>query len=258
MSALFALQVDVPTVELVDLPGLQILPADAAAKSVEVLNKFMRRDDPETLLLCVIPADSASLDSSLALSMIHDSRNAPNAIVALTKADKLDLHDPDDIKNQLFLPLLRGLGSPELDCLHSFAGCVAVSNRKHHNTLSLVQQREVEAALFEKILATATGEFATDEVKQKLRENMGSKQLIMQLAAMYRKHIVTRWVPKAIEDAKALRDSTRDKLGDLGTSPQEISIQELLANVQTKVLSSAMHMCSIMLTCSYPCNSGYL
>ena len=255
MSAQFASQVDVPTVELVDLPGLQNLPAEAAEKSVEVVKKFMRRDDPETLVLCVIPADCSSLDSSTALSMVHDCRNASSAIVALTKADKVDLSDPDDIKNQLFLPLLRGHGSPELECLHSLAGCVAVSSRKHHNTVSLVQQREIEAGLFEKILASATGEFATDEVKQKLRENMGSKQLIMQLAAMYRKHIVTKWVPKAIEDAKALRDTTKERLGNLGKPPQKISIQELLADIQTKVLSSAMHIWIMMLTGLSSCNS---
>lgn len=228
-----------PTVELVDLPGLQNLPPEAAAKSREVVQRFMKKDDPETLVLCVIPADSSSLDSSDALRMVTDYGHAPSTIVALTKADKVDLNDPDDIKNQLFLPLLRDLKTPELECIHSMGGCVAVSNRKHQNTVSLFQQREIEAALFDKILATATGEFATDDVKQKLSQNMGSTQLILQLAAMYRKHIVTVWVPKAIEDAKGLRDQTRTALGKLGRPPHDIAIEEVLADIQTKVLFSA-------------------
>ena len=248
MSTVFALQVDVPTVELVDLPGLQNLPPETAVKSREVVQRFMKKDDPETLVLCVIPANSSSLDSSDALRMVEDYGHAPSTIVALTKADKVDLNDPDDVKNQLFLPLLRDHESPELECIHSMGGCVAVSNRTHQNKVSLVQQREIEAALFEKILGTVTGEFATDDAKQKLSQNMGSTQLIMQLAAMYRKHIVTVWVPKAIEDAKGLRNQTRTALGKLGLPPQDMAIEELLADIQTKVLSLATgvsHACRL-------------
>ncbi|KAL3130395.1 hypothetical protein ABBQ38_008220 [Trebouxia sp. C0009 RCD-2024] len=168
---------------------------------------------------------------------VRECDHNASTIVVLTKADKVDhqLTDPDELETQLFVPLLRGLGRPGLEWLHSMGGCVAVCNRKQDNTVSLIEQRKVEAALFQGMLARATGEFATDERKQQLSQNMGSKQLIMQMAAMYRRHIVTTWVPRAKQDAERLRDQIGTQMSNLGPHPDQMPITELLAAIQTKV-----------------------
>lgn len=227
-----------PTVELVDLPGLQQSPARGAHISKQVVNRFLKRGDPETLVLCVIAAHSGlPLEDSTAVMKVRECDHNASTIVVLTKADKVDhqLTDPDELETQLFVPLLRGLGRPGLEWLHSMGGCVAVCNRKQDNTVSLIEQRKVEAALFQGMLARATGEFATDERKQQLSQNMGSKQLIMQMAAMYRRHIVTTWVPRAKQDAERLRDQIGTQMSNLGPHPDQMPITELLAAIQTKV-----------------------
>ena len=219
---------DVPTVEIVDLPGIQMVPAKAYEDSVALVNKFMRKDDRLTIVLCVIPANEGSLGDT-ALSLIQ---NPSGTIVALTKADKVDLGDPDEARDQLFLPLLG-----RHESIQGMGGCVAVSNRKHNGSVTLEDQRVHETALFASILATATGEYATDAIKQQLTANMGSKQLIVQLAAMYHQHVVRHWIPQAQMDAEGKRSEAEEQLRSCGPRPEELQkeLEGTLAGIQSKV-----------------------
>ena len=223
---------DVPTVEVVDLPGIQMLPTNSYETSVSLVKSFVNKHDTLTIVLCVIPATNASIDGGPGLDLVQKFCKPECTIVALTKADKVDLQDPDEIRDQLFRPLLR-----DLDCLSGIGGCVAVSNRKHNDSVGLAEMRVRETAMFERALATASGEFATDAIKQQLRANMGSKQLIVQLAAMYRRHVVQSWVPKADKEARALRDAATRESNQLGACPEDVNIEKELASIQTKVLN---------------------
>ena len=224
---------DVPTVEVVDLPGIQMLPTNSYETSVSLVKSFVNKHDTLTIVLCVIPATNASIDGGPGLDLVQKFCKPECTIVALTKADKVDLQDPDEIRDQLFRPLLR-----DLDCLSGIGGCVAVSNRKHNDSVGLADMRMREAAMFERALATASGEFATDAIKQRLRANMGSKQLIVQLAAMYRRHVVDSWVPRVQADADRQHTTAQDQLNQLGLPLQDVQrdIGQTLASIQSKVL----------------------
>lgn len=218
-----------PTVEVVDLPGVQKVPPEAEKTSIDLVNKFLRKNDRQTIVLCVIPATAGDFGNNL-LSLVPD---AASTIIALTKADKVDLEDPDELKDQLFLPLLR-----RHEDLGQTGGCVAVANRKHSDTVSLEDQRTREAALFRRVLAAATPEFATHDVQQQLIANMGSKQLIVQLAAMYRKHVVEHWIPEAQADARAQLHMAQHLLQQHGPQPEYLQgrLKETLAEIQAEVL----------------------
>lgn len=78
-------QVDVPTLELVDLPGIQTFPEDSRKSTTNLVHNYLSK--PDTLILCVVDATIPSLDSSIAMQMIRDANKLPNTILALTKSD---------------------------------------------------------------------------------------------------------------------------------------------------------------------------
>ncbi len=74
--------------ELVDLPGIQLLPTvnKCSVCTLDLISKYMSK--PGTLVLCMVDA-TMSLDSSLVLSLVVKARKLSDTIVVLTKLDKL-------------------------------------------------------------------------------------------------------------------------------------------------------------------------
>jgi len=62
----------VPTIELVDLPGIQLYPTDLYKQTRKLVNSYLQEED--TLVLCVVDATIPSLDSSIAVKMVRGSR----------------------------------------------------------------------------------------------------------------------------------------------------------------------------------------
>lgn len=82
-----------------DLPGIIEYPADIREKSKSIINKYINK--PNTLIICVIPANTTRLTSNQALGLINDVNKINDSIIALTMVDLL--HN-DDI--ELFLDRL--------------------------------------------------------------------------------------------------------------------------------------------------------
>ena len=76
---------DIHTLVLVDLPGIQVFPESARVATTGLVSKYLSK--PDTLVLCVVDATTPSLDGSTALAMVRDARKLPNTILALTKSD---------------------------------------------------------------------------------------------------------------------------------------------------------------------------
>lgn len=74
-----------------DLPGIREYPADLREKSKNIINKYINQ--PNTLIICVIPANTARLTSNQSLGMIIDAKKTNDTIIALTKVDLL--HNDD-------------------------------------------------------------------------------------------------------------------------------------------------------------------
>ena len=215
--------------EIVDLPGIQNVPPKIKENTVALVDKFIRKDDRLTIVICVISASDSSF-ADTALSLVQ---KPSCTIVALTKADKVEMDDSDEVRDHIFLPLLG-----RHEDLQGMGGCVAVSNRKYNEGVTLEDQRVREAALFTRMLATATAEFATDATQQQLNANMGSKQLIVQLATMYRRHVVEHWIPRAQHDAETQRAEAERLLRECGPRPEELQerMEATLAEMQEKVI----------------------
>ena len=198
-----ALQVDVPTLELIDLPGLQLFPDAQAQLTSQLANNYLQ--EPNTLVLCVFDARIPALTDSLALTMVRDAGKLPNTILALTKSDLV--RGEDSVAQQIFDRILRD-SEDEPDNIHleGLAGCVAVANRNHRDHTSLIDAEAEERCIFGAMLDDVAEFYAPPEIQKHLLENMTIKQLIVQLDRLFHNFIVQNWKPAALALLAPLRE----------------------------------------------------
>ena len=148
------LQVDVPDFELVDLPGIQLLPAAHAEVTRTLAQKYLQ--DQNTLVLCVIDVTTGTLTADPALRLVHDAKQLQNTVLALTKADLI--RSDNDTQIVKFLGRVLRDASEDQDnlLLSGLAGCVAVVNRDHSDQLSLVEAEQAERRVFASMLKQLT------------------------------------------------------------------------------------------------------
>ena len=73
---------ELPTLELVDLPGLCANPPTLREQSHELVQQYLSRED--TMVLCVVPATEPSTTNSEAIHMIEEAGKLRQTILALT------------------------------------------------------------------------------------------------------------------------------------------------------------------------------
>ena len=194
MNNHIAVQVDVPTFELIDLPGIQLFPEQQEKLTIDLANQYLAEED--TLVLCVVDATLPSLTDSTALKMVRSSNKLNNTILALTKSD-LVRTEPEVVK--LFDRILGEVSAAaDNRLLEGLAGCVAVANRNHTDHVSLVEAELEEPTIFANLLADPAPFYATPENKQRLQQNMTIGQVIVQLDKLFHRFIVERWRPAAL------------------------------------------------------------
>lgn len=239
-------QVDVPTLELVDLPGIQTFPEDSRKSTTNLVHNYLSK--PDTLILCVVDATIPSLDSSIAMQMIRDANKLPNTILALTKSDLV--RDENEIAERIFERILGS--SPDNQHLVGLAGCVAVANRKHRDHVSLIEADVEERRHFQAILGDPAPAYAADEVQQRLRDNMTVKKLIVKLDSLFHDFIVLRWKPAALSCLDPLEQQSQDEIQKLGPAVDALSkdgVMEAIADqVDYEAICAALRMTVIQVT----------
>ena len=215
-------QVDVPTIELVDLPGIQLFPNELYEQTTALVNRYLSAKD--TLVLCVVDATIPALDSSVALKMVRDANKLPKTILALTKADLVQ--DEESIVEHIFERVLGR--SKEAQELRGLAGCVAVVNRLHQDKVSLLEAEEAETAVFNAHLEDPAEAYAPASVQQQLRSNTTTVQLIAKLNKLFSDHIVDTWLPSVTRSIHDAMLDIQDQLVQLGRDPKSLDTAEVI------------------------------
>lgn len=223
-------KMDVPTIELVDLPGIQMYPPELYQQTTQLVNSYINA--PDTLVLCVVDATIPSLDSSVAIKAVRDADKLPRTILALTKADLIQ--DEESIVEQIFERVLGN--SAELKDLAGLAGCVAVVNRVSQDNMTLLEAASAEQDNFSKLFADPAEAYAPPEVQKQLRSNTTTSQLIAQLDSLFHQHIVESWTPSALSSIQYKLSKMQRKIERLGPAPESLDpttvLKVLVAQVQ--------------------------
>lgn len=223
---------DVPTIELVDLPGVQLFPNDLYEQTTELVNTYLCAKD--TLVLCVVDATIPALDSSVALKMVRDAEKLPQTILALTKADLIQ--DEESIVEHIFESVLGT--SQETKDLGGLAGCVAVVNRLHQDRLSLLEAEQEETAVFNALFEEPAEAYAPMNVQQQLRASTTTAQLIVKLNKLFSDHIVHSWMPSVSVSIQDAMSAVQDEVEQLGPNPKVLDV--------TKVVKATTRQASLL------------
>ena len=230
-----AVQVDVPTFELIDLPGLQLFPEQQEKLTMDLANKYLAEED--TLVLCVVDATLPSLTDSAALKMVRSSDKLSNTILALTKSD-LVRTEPEVVK--LFDRILGEVSdAADNSLLEGLAGCIAVANRNHMDHVSLVEAELEEPTIFADLLADPAPFYADPQIKEQLQQNMTIGQLIVQLDKLFHRFIVDKWRPAALAFLAPLEQEVR-----VAAPQQHFSCQQHVVRSLHIVLHIVLHNAS--------------
>ena len=113
---------DVPTLEIVDLPGIREAPEDLRAATKELAYEYARK--PEFILLCVVPATSQRLQSSQAMGIVQELGRAERTVCVLTKCDEVNVSKSTQLQR-----LTHRIKQQESDFGNELAAIVGVKNR---------------------------------------------------------------------------------------------------------------------------------
>ena len=247
----------VPTIELVDLPGLRTTmprgePETLPQLTQDCVKKYM--DDPLTgAVVCVVDVAVGALTNSKSVLMVQQSpeRLKKNTIGIFTKADKsldYDWNQDETAESSLFRleTYMSGVETYFRDFQYGF---VATVNRqtglKAEFSKSLAQQAEWENAFFYDHLVKRVdrtgkpdergprcGTFFHQEVApngattivmtDKGKQCLGLSALLFQMDTVICRHISSNWLPGKLNEYKVKETEIRKELQSLGTSPDEL------------------------------------
>ena len=256
----------VPTIELVDLPGLRTSmplgePQNLPQLTQDCVKKYM--DDPLTgAVVCVVDVAVGALTNSKSVLMVQESpeRLKQNTIGVFTKADSsvdFDWIQYEKADSSLFK--LEGYMSGVEEYFKDFRyGFVATVNRqtglRTEFTRSLAQQAEWENSFFYDHLVQRvdrTGKpddrgprvssFFQEErapngrksivMTDRGKQSLGLSALLFQMDTVICRHISSNWLPGKLTEYNMKEAEIRKELKSLGTSPDELKLATIISSV---------------------------
>lgn len=220
-------QEDVPTLELIDLPGVRASPPAAAKASRELVQKYLA--DPKTMVLLVVPATDGSLNNSAVMEMIVSANRQSRTILALTKSDGVH----SDLVDEHLTRRILGTAT-DLPPGQNFFGCVAVTNRTHRDVESIDTAAAGERGKFDVKFGRSL-EALTAQDRAKVKMNTTVSQLIKRVDELFHQDICTVWKPWALQKLDPKLQTAKAELSALGVPVSRLSTQVVMQGVIDQV-----------------------
>ncbi|EOD32824.1 hypothetical protein EMIHUDRAFT_631932, partial [Emiliania huxleyi CCMP1516] len=198
---------NVPTLTLVDLPGIVSMPADVRQQTLELTRRYLR--DPNTLVLCVINGNEAALRGSRALEEISEHAVARPAfsktIVVTTRTDLW-------VQSNGLVSLARRLADPKNEVGCEPVALIPVINRE------APKENQVDGYSLPDLVKKERAKFEEWQAKEPgLRgKPLGILSVLDALNDLFETHMSEVWVPQAKRKLIELRAATKKQLGDFG------------------------------------------
>lgn len=195
-----------------DLPGIREYPADIREKSKNVINKYINQSN--TLIICVIPANTSRLTSNQALGMIIDAKKTNDCIIALTKVDLL--HDED---KELFIDRIS-TNSDEVKNLNvkKIIGVISYKNKNCNENI-----------WFENNLLNNIDDI---NIKKIIQNSITVENLLISVDEMFNNFISTNWKTNAINKTNIKIKQLENDYDKLG---KDITLNELFNFIKSNI-----------------------
>ena len=208
-----------PDLTLIDLPGIERIPLGECPKNVDIIGKIITKkyiEDPLTIILCVIPANSDIWTSdSLRLAKEIDE-NRERTIGVLTKIDIMD--QGTDVRKFLL--------NEEIPLKMGYVGMINRSKQDRVNKLSLAEAKIKEKEFFK-------SHSAYNDLSSEL---LGTEALINKLTKLYFKMVKEncpiidnaineriKKVEKELADLKELKNEMQINICDENISNTQVN-----------------------------------
>ena len=195
-----------------DLPGIIEYPAEMRDKSKNIINKYITQ--PNTLIICVIPANTTRLTSNQALGLVNDANKTKDCLIALTMVDLL--HN-DDIEIFIDRILLRNNEVKKLN-IKKIIGVISHKNKDIN-----------ENVWFENNLLNNIDDIA---LKNEIMNNITLENLLISVDDMFNDFISTNWKNDAINKTNKEIIKLENDYNNLG---KDITLKELFELIKTNL-----------------------
>ena len=203
-----------------DLPGIIEYPAEMRDKSKNIINKYITQ--PNTLIICVIPANTTRLTSNQALGMVNDANKTKDCIIALTMVDLL--HN-DDIEIFIDRILLRNNEIKKLN-IKKIIGVISHKNKDIN-----------ENVWFDNNLLNTIND---NNLKNDIKKNITLENLLISVDEMFNDFISSNWKNDAINKTNKEIAKLENDYNQLG---KDITLKELFELIQPEIFKGGIfHM----------------
>jgi hypothetical protein len=219
---------DLPNFEFYDLPGIRAYPAEMATKTKNLAEEYIKQ--PNTIILCVVPATTPRITSYLPIALIKNYNKEANTIIALTMADRVG---PENIYELLIKRIIN-----ETDEFNQteFAGCVAVINRSHVDSTTLEENDFHSNKWFTTNIINEIPEDLPKQSTELIHKNIGIGNLINNLDTLYNKFIKNNWIPQTIVELETnLERIDTQLLEDYYVDFEDINKYSLMIEILYKI-----------------------
>ena len=201
-----------------DLPGIIEYPADMREKSKTIINKYINQ--PNTIIICVIPANTTRLTANQALGMVNDANKTKDCLIALTMVDLL--HN-DDIELFIDRILIKNNEIKKLN-IKKVIGVISHKNKDIN-----------ENVWFENNLLNNIDD---KSLKEEINKNITLENLLISVDEMFNDFINTNWKNDAINKTNTQIIKLEKELNELG---KDITLKELLVFIKTNSIFNRLY-----------------
>lgn len=197
-----------------DLPGIIEYPADMRDKSKNIINKYINQ--PNTLIICVIPANTTRLTANQALGMVNDANKTKDCLIVLTMVDLL--HN-DDIELFIDRILMKNNEIKKLN-IKKVIGVISHKNKDIN-----------ENVWFENnLLNTIEND---NNLINDIKKNITLENLLISVDEMFNDFISTNWKNDAINKTNQQILKLENELNELG---KDITLKELFELIKPEII----------------------
>jgi hypothetical protein len=201
-----------------DLPGIIEYPADMRDKSKNIINKYINQ--PNTLIICVIPANTTRLTANQALGMVNDANKTKDCLIVLTMVDLL--HN-DDIELFIDRILMKNNEIKKLN-IKKVIGVISHKNKDIN-----------ENVWFENnLLNTIEND---NNLINDIKKNITLENLLISVDEMFNDFISTNWKNDAINKTNQQILKLENELNELG---KDITLKELFELIKPEIITGTI------------------
>jgi hypothetical protein len=198
-----------------DLPGIIEYPAEMRDKSKNIINKYINQ--PNTLIICVIPANTTRLTSNQALGMVNDANKTKDCLIALTMVDLLHNDDIEIFTDRI---LLRNNEVKNLN-IKKIIGIISHKNKDINENI-----------WFENNLLNNIDDIV---LKNEIKKNITLENLLIAVDDMFNDFISTNWKNDAITKTTIQINKLENELETLG---KNTTLNELLDFIKSIITNN--------------------